>query len=58
MSDSGTTAEGNHGTDPAIIYMYSSALLAGVVLIIFGHTTPLEASGYVSPFLVLFEQRR
>jgi hypothetical protein len=38
--------------------MYSSALLAGVVLIIFGHTTPLEASGYVSPFLVLFEQRR
>ncbi|WP_262057740.1 hypothetical protein [Streptomyces sp. STR69] len=35
--------------------MYCAALIAGVVLVVAGHATPVEASGYVSPFLVIFE---
>jgi hypothetical protein len=36
--------------------MYGSALVAGVVLVLTGHATPVEASGFVSPFLVVFER--
>ena len=36
--------------------MYCTALLAGVALVITGHATPVEASGYVSPFLVVFQE--
>jgi hypothetical protein len=35
--------------------MYGSALSAGVFLVLFGKATAVEASGYVSPFLVIFE---
>lgn len=35
--------------------MYCAALIAGVVLVVAGHATSVEASGYVSPFLVIFE---
>jgi hypothetical protein len=35
--------------------MYCAALTAGVVLVVAGGATPVEASGYVSPFLVIFE---
>ncbi|MDU8995721.1 hypothetical protein [Streptomyces mirabilis] len=35
--------------------MYGGALSAGVFLVLFGKTTAVEASGYVSPFLVIFE---
>jgi hypothetical protein len=38
--------------------MYGLALVAGVLLIVFGNTSPVEATGFVSPFLVMFEQRR
>ncbi|MGW0628418.1 hypothetical protein [Streptomyces sp. NPDC002758] len=36
--------------------MYGGALSAGVFLVLFGKTTAVEASGYVSPFLVIFER--
>ncbi|MEU9386718.1 hypothetical protein AB0D38_39775 [Streptomyces sp. NPDC048279] len=36
--------------------MYCSALAAGVALVLFGHVAPVEASGYVAPFLVVFER--
>ncbi|MEV0734946.1 hypothetical protein AB0I51_03055 [Streptomyces sp. NPDC050549] len=36
-------------------FMYCAALIAGVVLVVAGRATPVEASGYVSPFLVIFE---
>ncbi len=39
-------------------WMYGAALAAGVLLIIAGHTTAVAASGYVTPFLVVFERRR
>jgi hypothetical protein len=35
---------------------YVGALLAGVVLISSGQATPAEASGYVAPFLVIYER--
>ena len=35
--------------------MYCAALAAGVVLVVAGRATPVEASGYVSPFVVIFE---
>ncbi|MEV7344206.1 hypothetical protein [Streptomyces sp. NPDC093544] len=35
--------------------MYCAALAAGVVLVVAGEATPVEASGYISPFLVVFE---
>ncbi|MEU3613136.1 hypothetical protein ABZ725_12625 [Streptomyces sp. NPDC006872] len=35
--------------------MYGGALSAGVFLVLFGKATAVEASGYVSPFLVVFE---
>jgi len=35
--------------------MYGGALSAGVCLVLFGKSTAVEASGYVSPFLVVFE---
>ncbi|MGW7413417.1 hypothetical protein [Streptomyces sp. NPDC054863] len=38
--------------------MYGGALAAGVCLVLSGKATPVEASGYVSPFLVVFEARR
>ncbi|MEV6947828.1 hypothetical protein AB0N07_38950 [Streptomyces sp. NPDC051172] len=36
--------------------MYCAALAAGVVVIVAGRATPVEASGYISPFLVIFER--
>ncbi|MFE2842544.1 hypothetical protein ACFXKS_03115 [Streptomyces scopuliridis] len=44
--------------DPAAARIYGLALVAGVLLIIFGNISPVEAAGFVSPFLVMFEQRR
>ncbi|MFD7778843.1 hypothetical protein [Streptomyces sp. NPDC059753] len=35
--------------------MYMAALIAGVALVVSGKATPVEASGFVSPFLVIFE---
>ncbi|MFI1018016.1 hypothetical protein [Streptomyces sp. NPDC020965] len=35
--------------------MYGGALSAGVFLVLSGKATAVEASGYVSPFLVIFE---
>jgi hypothetical protein len=35
---------------------YISALLAGASLITLGRATPAEASGYVAPFLVVYER--
>lgn len=35
---------------------YVTALLAGAALIVTGHATPAEASGYVAPFLVIYER--
>ncbi|MFE2149089.1 hypothetical protein ACFXAO_03510 [Streptomyces lavendulae] len=44
--------------DPARAWMYGAALAGGVLLVLVGDVTPLEASGFVSPFLVIYEQRR
>ena len=38
--------------------MYGGALIAGVLLILVGRVSPVDASGYVSPFLVIFEKGR
>ncbi|MFE3106693.1 hypothetical protein ACFXKJ_01930 [Kitasatospora indigofera] len=38
------------------VAMYWGALAAGVLLILVGKVSPVEASGYVAPFLVLFER--
>ncbi len=46
------------GPNPASPWMYGGALAAGVLLILAGDLSPVEASGFVSPFLVIFEQRR
>jgi len=35
---------------------YVGALVAGVVLVASGHASTAEASGYVAPFLVLYER--
>lgn len=39
----------------ASAFMYCAALSAGVVLVVVGQATPIEASGYIAPFLVVFE---
>lgn len=57
MSD-GTVQVEAAEPDPARAWMYGGALAAGVLLILAGDVTPLEASGFVSPFLVIYEQRR
>ncbi|MFE9257119.1 hypothetical protein [Streptomyces sp. NPDC006879] len=36
--------------------MFGSALSAGVVLVLYGKTTPMEASAYVSPFLLFLQK--
>ncbi|MFJ6544546.1 hypothetical protein ACWDO7_18995 [Streptomyces sp. NPDC003656] len=36
--------------------MYCAALASGVLLIAVGRATPVEASGYIAPFLVVFER--
>jgi len=42
--------------DPALsALVYCAVLIAGVVLIISGRANPVEASGFTSPFLVIFE---
>ncbi|MFE7525220.1 hypothetical protein ACFU7Y_05815 [Kitasatospora sp. NPDC057542] len=51
-----TTA--GQGDNPVRAVVYGAALAAGVLLVIVGHTTPVEASGFVTPFLVFFERRR
>ncbi|MEU9965412.1 hypothetical protein [Streptomyces malaysiensis] len=50
--------EVRNGHDATTARIYGLALVAGVLLIIFKNTSPVEASGFVSPFLVMFEQRR
>ncbi|MCG7526940.1 DUF4827 domain-containing protein [Streptomyces sp. OfavH-34-F] len=35
---------------------YVGALLSGAALIMTGHASPAEASGYVAPFLVVYEK--
>ncbi|MFE5718994.1 hypothetical protein [Streptomyces erythrochromogenes] len=57
MSDGAVQVEAAE-PDPARAWMYGGALAAGVLLILVGDVTPLEASGFVSPFLVIYEQRR
>lgn len=51
-------AAAGQGDSPVRACMYAAALAAGVLLVIVGHATPVEASGYVTPFLVVFERRR
>ncbi|SEB85153.1 hypothetical protein SAMN04490356_1923 [Streptomyces melanosporofaciens] len=58
MCENTATTEVSHGHDPTAARIYGLALVAGVLLILFGDTSPVEASGFVSPFLVMFEQRR
>ena len=41
---------------PGQVTMYCAALGAGVLLVLFGHASPVEATGYVAPFLVIFER--
>jgi hypothetical protein len=47
------------GRAPLLVHasMYGCALLSGVLLVLVGHATTAEASGFVSPFLVVFEGR-
>ncbi|WP_217555142.1 hypothetical protein [Streptomyces sp. GbtcB6] len=35
--------------------MYICALVAGVTLVVTGSATPTEATGFIAPFLVIFE---
>ncbi|WP_330257744.1 hypothetical protein OG586_37310 [Streptomyces murinus] len=58
MCDNNAVPEVSNGDDATAARIYGLALVAGVLLIIFGNTSPVEASGFVSPFLVMFEQRR
>ncbi|WP_405612891.1 hypothetical protein [Streptomyces sp. NBC_00076] len=51
-----TTPVGERLGPLAHALMYCGALAAGVVLIVTGRATPVEASGYISPFLVIFER--
>ncbi|WP_405545713.1 hypothetical protein OG478_36330 [Streptomyces phaeochromogenes] len=37
-------------------FMYGGALAAGVALVLSGKTTPLEASAFVSPFLMYLQK--
>ncbi|MGW7260809.1 hypothetical protein [Streptomyces sp. NPDC054834] len=36
--------------------MYLAALAAGLVLMLSGKATAVETSGYIAPFLVIFER--
>ncbi|MFB7905217.1 hypothetical protein ACFC1T_02145 [Kitasatospora sp. NPDC056076] len=38
------------------VTMYWGALAAGVLLILVGKVSPVEAAGYIAPFLVLVEK--
>ncbi|MFI0220615.1 hypothetical protein [Streptomyces lydicus] len=58
MCENNAVPEVSNGYDHIAARMYGLALVAGVLLIVFGDTSPVEASGFVSPFLVMFEQRR
>ncbi|MFF7613547.1 hypothetical protein [Streptomyces lavendulae] len=58
MCDTNAAPQPGNGHDPVAVRVYGLALLSGMLLIICGNTTPVEAAGFVSPFLVLFEQRR
>ncbi|MDX3242486.1 MULTISPECIES: hypothetical protein [unclassified Streptomyces] len=58
MCENNAVPEVTSGHDAAAARMYGLALVAGVLLIVFGNTSPVEATGFVSPFLVMFEQRR
>ncbi|WP_166483513.1 hypothetical protein [Streptomyces rhizosphaericus] len=58
MCENNAVPEVGDGRDAAAARMYGLALVAGVLLIIFGDTSPADTSGFVSPFLVMFEQRR
>ncbi|MFD9792123.1 hypothetical protein ACFWXK_14355 [Streptomyces sp. NPDC059070] len=58
MSENNAVPEVSHRDDSTAARIYGLALVAGVLLIIFGDTSPVEASGFVSPFLVMYEQRR
>ncbi|MET9359113.1 hypothetical protein ABZY14_40380 [Streptomyces sp. NPDC006617] len=58
MCDNNAVPEVSNGHDATAARIYGLALVAGVLLIIFGDNSPVEASGFVSPFLVMFEQRR
>ena len=58
MCENNAMPEVGNSQDATAARIYGLALVAGVLLIIFGDTSPVEASGFVSPFLVMFEQRR
>ncbi|MEU2741292.1 hypothetical protein ABZ656_39705 [Streptomyces sp. NPDC007095] len=38
------------------VTLYRAALGAGMMLVLFGHASPVEATGCVAPFLVIFER--
>ncbi|MEU9208436.1 hypothetical protein AB0D27_10905 [Streptomyces sp. NPDC048415] len=53
--------QGQAGSEPnppfwVTALTYGGALAAGFVLIMTGHASPAEASGYVAPFLVVYEK--
>ncbi|MFJ4633195.1 hypothetical protein [Streptomyces sp. NPDC088847] len=55
------TPQGQPGSGPnppfwVTAFAYGGALLAGYGLIVTGHASPAEASGYVAPFLVVYEK--
>ncbi|MEU9405166.1 hypothetical protein AB0E08_05565 [Streptomyces sp. NPDC048281] len=58
MCDNKAVLEVTSSHDATVARMYGLALAAGVLLIVLGKTSPVEATGFVSPFLVMFEQRR
>ncbi|WP_406050895.1 hypothetical protein OG280_26100 [Streptomyces virginiae] len=58
MCDNNAVPEVSKRQDLVAASVYGLALLSGVMLITFGDTNPVEAAGFVSPFLVMFEQRR
>ncbi|MGW2985265.1 hypothetical protein [Streptomyces goshikiensis] len=58
MCDNNAVPEIGKIQDLVAARVYGLALLSGAMLIIFGDTNPVEAAGFVSPFLVMFEQRR
>ncbi|MGW2404118.1 hypothetical protein ACWCXK_06270 [Streptomyces sp. NPDC001739] len=58
MCENNAVPEVSNGRDATAARIYGLALVAGALLIVFGDTSPVEASGFVSPFLVMFEQRR
>lgn len=56
-SNGATASSPDDGPNPASAWMYGGALTAGVLLVLVGNLSPVEASGFVSPFLVIFEHR-